>query len=157
MNFVRFAGSLLLLLAAIGCAGWAIATGPSFFLTADDTSLHHEVTVPVFRFIALWALSLGLALAGVRLTTPGQLAIAWREMRAMIIVAVFALGTSLIFFNEYIYSFYDVKGFPVHPAEQVIFPAAGWHGLADHFLATMLVFFGFGLLWLTLRKKKIAA
>lgn len=157
MSFARFAGSLLLLLAAIGCAGWAIATGPSFFYSADDTGLHHEVTVPVFRFLALWAMSLGLALAGARLTTPGEAAAARREMGAMVIVAIFALGASLIFLNEYIYSFYDVKGFPVHPAEQVIFPAAGWHGLADHLLATLLVFAGFGLLWLTLRKKKIVS
>ncbi|HPQ71300.1 MAG TPA: hypothetical protein PKW95_19390 [bacterium] len=157
MSFPRFIGALLLLLAAIGCAGWAIATGPTFFYSADDTGLHHEVTVPVFRFLALWALSLGLALAGTRLARPGDGAGAWRELGGLLMVAVFALGASLIFVNEYIYSFYDIKGFPVHPAEQVIFPAAGWHGLGDHFLAALLVFVGFGLLWLTLRKKSTAA
>ncbi|HPM78862.1 MAG TPA: hypothetical protein PK961_17365 [bacterium] len=157
MSFPRFLGVLVLLLAAIGCAGWAIATGPSFFFSADDTGLHHEVTVPVFRFLALWAVSLSLALTGSRMAKPGDGPSAWRELGGLLLVAVFALGASLIFVNEYIYSFYDSKGFPVHPAEQVIFPAAGWHGLTDHFLAALLVFVGFGLLWLTSRKKSTAA
>lgn len=138
--------ALLLMLAAFSIT-------PLFNKSAEDYGKHHEVTLYLCRFLSLVILSLGAALSGSRLAGATTMANALRPLFSLAIAALAAWSTSLIFANEIFYSRHDYKGFPVHPTEVVLFPTAGWHGLPSHLLAALLMFFGFGLLWWSLRRR----
>jgi len=154
MKRLRPGLAFLLLLAALLLLLAALAVVPLFNRSAGDYGKHHEVTVYLCRFLALTVLSLGAALTASRLAGAFDAREAWRPLGSMTIVALAAWIASLIFANEVFYSRHDYKGFPVHPTDVVLFPAAGWHGLPSHLLAALLMFFGFALLWWSLRRKK---
>lgn len=154
MSGVRILLALLFTLAAIFVAFIALTVTPQFFSASADYGLHHEATVPLCRFIALVALSLGLALSGAQLGGSADLVTSLRPFGAMLAVAIIAFGAELMFANEIFYSLFDPKGFPVHPTEQVIFPEAGWHGMASHLISSLLLFVGFGFVWLGLRPRR---
>ncbi len=154
MNGVRALVHYLALALACVAAVWALSYVSDMMWSAKNYGEHHEVTVPLCRFIALILFSLGLALSGARATG----ALPFREVMAPLVAlaapALIAIGAALIFANEIFFSLYDPKGFPVHPTEPVIFPEAGWHGMTSHLLAALLAFFSFGWLWWSMRRRK---
>ena len=150
MKLVRLIGGGGLVLAAICLAGEALWLTISFARSAGDYGQHHEVTVPLCRFLALVAASVGCALSGSRLGRIGDEKAEWGPLVGFAATAVVAWSVSLIFQNEIFYSLFDPKGFPVHPTEVVIDPAAGWHGLPSQLLSALLLTAAFGWIWWTL-------
>ncbi|NLH50137.1 MAG: hypothetical protein GX444_16280 [Myxococcales bacterium] len=151
MKLVRLIGGAVLVAAGIYLAGEALWLTIFFARSAGDYGQHHEVTVPLCRFLALVAASIGCALSGSRLGRIGDAKAEWGPLVGFAATAVVAWSASLIFQNEIFYSLFDPKGFPVHPTEVVIYPAAGWHGLPSHLLSALLLAAAFGWIWWTLR------
>jgi hypothetical protein len=124
------------------------------FTSAGDFGMHHEVTVPLCRFLALAALAIGLALAAAH-THAGDRAAVCAALGGFGLVAIVGWAAAQVFVNEVFYSLLDPKGFPVHLTEPVLFPGAGWHGMTSHILAALLLTFGFGFVWFALRRRPI--
>jgi len=154
MNTLRPTLFVLMLALALLAAVWALSMIGSFFTAAADYGNHHEVTETLCLFLAAALVSLGLALSGTAMLEKSYVRTAWSELAQLTVPALMAFGAWLLFVNETFYSLFDPKGFPVHPTETFIYPDAGWHGMLSHLLAAMLVFLGFGALWLALRKEK---
>jgi cytochrome c oxidase assembly factor CtaG len=141
-----------------GVAGvWALTFLSDLSWAAKNYGEHHEATTPFCWFIALILLSLGLALSGARATGPLSFGEILAPLAALAAPALLAAGAAVVFANEIFFSLNDPKGFPVHPTEQVVFPAAGWHGMTSHLLAALLMFLVFGGLWWTMRRGKSRA
>ena len=151
MKGARVVGHFLLLILAVVAAEWAVTCMIDMKAAADNYDEHHEVTVPVCRFIARMVLALGLGLAGVRCRSALPLREVMAPLAALALPALMAAGAALIFVNEIFFSLYDPKGFPVHPTEPVMLPEAGWHSMSSALLASLLLFFSFGWMWRALR------
>jgi hypothetical protein len=145
---------LLLACLAIGLLVYAASHVPVFFRSAEDYGLHHEVTAPLCRFLAALLLSLGCAFAAAGGHAPDQIRKSARVLGAAVLVALLYAGAALLFRNAAYFSLFDPKGLPVHPAEVVMFPQAGWHGMGAHLIAAAVICAAFSLLWFALRRNE---
>jgi hypothetical protein len=104
VNGVRALVHYLALALACVAAVWALSYVSDMMWSAKNYGEHHEVTVPLCRFIALILFSLGLALSGARATG----ALPFREVMAPLVAlaapALIAIGAALIFANEIFFS-----------------------------------------------------
>jgi hypothetical protein len=139
---------------AVGLVVYAASQVPAFFRSAEDYGLHHEVTAPLCRFLAALLLSLGCAFAGAGGYSGEEIRRSAQVLGAAGLVAVLFAGASLLFRNTAYFSLFDPKGFPVHPAEVVMFPQAGWHGMGAHLIAAAVICAAFSLLWFALRRNE---
>jgi len=156
MKAARGLLGLSMVLSAIVALVAALAMTRALLGSTIDFGAHHEVTLVLCRFIALTAFSLGAALTAGRLIGGRDMLEALSPLAHFAGVALVGWGAELVFANETFFSLYDPKGFPVHLTEPVLFPAAGWHGMASHLLGAVLLTGAFAFLWWTLRKATAA-
>ncbi|MDP8224700.1 MAG: hypothetical protein P9L99_15175 [Candidatus Lernaella stagnicola] len=154
MKAWNVAGGIALSIGAVLAGLESLTQVLAMIASAVDYGAHHEVTVPLCRFLALVLVSLGMALAAGRALEGGSYEYVAAPLKHFGATALIAWAGSFVFANETFFSLYDPKGFPVHLTEPVLFPEAGWHGMTSHLLAAVCLAFAFTLLWITLREEK---
>jgi len=154
MRSMRFFCHFLSLALACATLLWAISFLDGLKGAGENYAEHHEATIALCRLIALITLSLGLALTGARFTSPLPLREVLAPLGVLTLPALIAAGTELIIANEMFLSLFTPKGFPVPTSEQVVFPEAGWQGMASTLLAALIAFLAFGWMWWAMRPRK---
>lgn len=111
------------------------------FGSAISYRLHHEVAAPLCVFLTLPILGLAaLARAAELLGHDERLPVRVDgASTALLGLAVLLLGLGLLFENEWFFSLYDPKGFPVHPPEIVAFPWGRWVTPRAHAFASAVL------------------
>ncbi len=131
--------ALLAISGAVFAAAWPGLK--ELFGSAISYRLHHEVAAPLCVFLTLPVLGLAaLARAAELLDCDARLAVRVDgASTALLGLAVVLLGLGLLFENEWFFSLYDPKGFPVHPPEIVAFAWGRWVTPRAHAFASAVL------------------